>query len=133
MNDSKNIFEENLDNPKMLNPLVLAYIGDSVFDLMVKKNLIINNNYKTKKLHKEATNIVCCQAQAEYIKIIKENLTQEELSIYKRGRNAHTSHTPKQATCLQYHEATGFEALIGYLYLSGNKQRINELFYMLNL
>lgn len=127
MSNSENIFKEILENAKTLNPLVLAYIGDSVFDLIIKKNLVINNNYNTNKLHKATTEAVCCKTQSEYIKTLKKDLTQEELKIYKRGRNAHTNHTPKQATNLQYHEATGFEALLGYLYLSGKEDRIIEL------
>lgn len=130
---NNNIFEKKIENAKTLNPLVLAYIGDCVFDLIVKKSLILNSNYNTNKLHKIVSEIVCCQAQANYIEILKEYLTQEELVIYKRGRNAHNLHKPKLATRLQYQKATGFETLIGYLYLLGKEDRINELFGKLNL
>ena len=79
-------------------------------------------------LHKTAVKNVCCQAQAEAIQELLPMLTQEEQAVYKRGRNAHTSRTPKNATSADYHAATGLEALVGYLYLKGDLLRLRELF-----
>lgn len=115
-------------NAKEVNSLALAYIGDSVFDLLVKKNLILHGNLNPKKLHKKATDEVCCTAQSHSIDTILDCLTAEELAVYKRGRNAHVSHLPKNSTPEHYHKATGLEALFGYLYLDENLERIYELF-----
>ncbi len=115
-------------NPKLLSPLNLAFIGDTVFDLFVRETLVCQANRPVNKLHKEATKMVKAQAQYEAAKKIMPLLTEDELSVFKRGRNAHTNHKAKNASEGDYHYATGLEALFGYLYLSGEIDRLRELF-----
>ena len=111
-----------------LSPLTLAFMGDTVFDLFVRERLICQANRPVNKLHKEATTMVKASAQAAAAQKIMPLLTEEELSVFKRGRNAHTNHKAKNATEGDYHYATGLEALFGYLYLSGEKDRLSQLF-----
>ncbi len=115
-------------NPKLLSPLTLAFIGDGVFEIFVRERLVCKGNCPVKSLHKNSVSQVCCQAQAEASKKFLPILTEEELEVFKRGRNAHTNHIPKNANVADYHTATAFEALFGYLYLSGNIERLRELF-----
>ncbi len=115
-------------NPKMLSPLNLAFIGDTVFDLFVRESLVCEANRPVNKLHKEATKLVKAQAQAEAAQKILPMLTEDEMSVFKRGRNAHTNHKAKNASEGDYHYATAMEALFGYLYLSGEVDRLRELF-----
>lgn len=117
---------------KEISPLVLAYIGDSVFDLLVRRNLITKYNMNPKALHQESIKEVCCLAQSHSIEKLMSILTDDEIRIYKNGRNAHVSHVPKSATPEQYHKATGLEALFGYLYLNDEINRIKELFEFIN-
>lgn len=126
-------FSEILDvkytNPNEYSPLALAYIGDSVFDLLIKTVVVSENNKQAEKYHKEVSSYVKAASQAQYMEYLIENelLTEEELSIYKRGRNAKTHSTAKNATVGQYRIATGFECLIGYLYLGRNYERLFEI------
>ncbi len=115
-------------NPKMLSPLNLAFVGDTVFDLFVRESLVCEANRPVNKLHKEATKLVKAQAQAEAAQKILPMLTEDEMSVFKRGRNAHTNHKAKNASEGDYHYATAMEALFGYLYLSGEVDRLRELF-----
>lgn len=111
-----------------INPLVFAYIGDAVYEVLVRNFLITSNrNMNVHKLHMKATEHVKAKAQCEYIKIMMEFLTEKELAIFKRGRNSKSYTSPKNATIGDYKMATGFEALIGYLYLTDKEDRINEL------
>ena len=96
------------------SPLVLAYIGDAVYELYVRKNLVCGHNMPVDKLHKSATKLVNAGAQSESFKRIESMLTEKELSIYKRGRNTKSA-VPKNAEMSQYRCATGLEALIGYI------------------
>jgi ribonuclease-3 family protein len=109
------------------NILVLAYLGDSVFELYVRK-FLIEKFFKVNTLQKEAIKIVSAKGQDNLIKkLINDNvLTQEELDIFNRGRNAKCAHHPKNTDIITYKYATGFEALIGYLYLE-NKERLEEI------
>lgn len=109
------------------SPLVLAYIGDAVYELYIRSMLISDHNTQVNKLHKEATNYVKAKAQSELLEKIYDRLSEEEITIFKRGRNAHSYTSAKNADIVDYRRATGFEALIGYLYISGNKDRIFEL------
>lgn len=118
-------------DPTALSPLTLAFIGDGVFDLFVREQLVCRANCPVGVLHKTAVQHVCCQAQAEGVKKLFPILTEEEQAVYKRGRNAHTSRTPKNATPADYHAATGLEALFGYLYLKGELSRLKELFTLI--
>ena len=116
-------------DPKSLSPLTLAFVGDGVYDLMVREDIVCDANRPVKELNLIKVDRVRCQAQAELMTRIEPLLSEEELDIYRRGRNAHTSHTPKSATNAEYHTATGFEALCGYLYLCGKIDRLRELIY----
>lgn len=111
--------------------MTLAFVGDGVYDLMVRERLVCQANRQAGKLHKLAVEQVKCQAQARRMEKILPLLTEEEQSVYKRGRNAHTTHTPKNATSADYHSATGMEALFGYLYLKGRLKRLRELFVLM--
>lgn len=119
-----------MDNikPSYYSPLVLAYIGDSVYELFVREKLIFQHaDMPPNKLHRLSITHVSAHAQSNSMLVIESMLNDEELSVYKRGRNAKSATVPKNADVADYRRATGFEALIGYLYLSGNKERLNEL------
>lgn len=115
-------------DPTLLSPLTLAFVGDTVFDLLVRGNLVMRANRPVGKLHPLAAESVCASAQARAAQIIAPLLTEQETEIYRRGRNAHTGHVPKNASFAEYHSATGLEALFGWLYLSGQDERIAQLF-----
>jgi ribonuclease-3 family protein len=115
---------------KMLNPLVLAYAGDSVYDTFVRTLLISGGHGQVAKLHKMSIEFVKAKAQADILGEINELLTPEEQDIVRRGRNTKSSTMPKNADMLDYRYATGFEALIGYLYLTGQIDRLMEVIRM---
>ncbi len=121
------LYNENCD-ANNLSPLTLAFIGDTVFDLFIREKLICEANRPVKKLHNLASEKVNAAAQAKSVKKIMNLLTEEEQAIFKRGRNSHVNHKAKNASEGDYHYATGFEALIGYLYLKGRIERLRELF-----
>ena len=112
--------------PSQYSPLVLAYIGDCVFELYVRTYLIKDTNSHVNDLHKTAANLVNNKSQSDFYMKIKDMLTEEEDAIYKRGRNTY-SKPPKNAILRDYKSATGIEALIGYLYLKKDSERILEL------
>lgn len=123
--------ERFLDMPcdlKNVSPLSLAFVGDGVYDLLVREYLICETNSLAGVLHARAVERVRCEAQADAVSKILPLLSDEEETVLRRGRNACGSHTPKNATPAQYHLATGFEALLGYLYLNGQMERIRTLF-----
>ncbi len=112
------------------SPLALAYIGDDVFDLVIRTVVVEKANRPAHELHIEAVKYVKAQAQAKMIEALLEKegfLTEEEIDIYKRGRNAKSYTSAKNASIHDYRKATGFEALLGYLYLSGRQQRLVEI------
>lgn len=109
------------------SPLTLAYIGDAIFELVVRTVLVKRKNMRPEKLHKAATKVVKAETQSLMIEVLKEELTEEELAIYKRGRNAKAVTRAKNATMSDYRRATGFEALMGYLYLKGDMERMIRL------
>ena len=113
---------------RMYSPLTLAFLGDAVYSLLVRNMLTVSANKPTGKLHKESIKYVNAAFQAQMVKSLLEHLTENELAVFKRGRNAHSGHSPKNQSDADYRYATGFEALYGYLYLCGNTQRIKELF-----
>ena len=109
------------------SPLTLAWLGDSVYDLIVRSILVKRGNIQTAKLHKEASGMVCAKAQARLIGVLLAQLTPEEAAVYRRGHNSSPLHGAKNATKREYLEATGFEALVGYLYLQKNYERLLAL------
>ncbi len=109
------------------SPLTLAWLGDSVYDLIVRNVLVKHGNRQAAKLHKQASDLVCATFQAKMIAALLPELTEEETAVYRRGHNASPGHGAKNATKREYLEATGFEALIGYLFLQKNYKRILEL------
>lgn len=111
------------------SPLVLAYMGDAVYELYVRKMLVKRANMQVDKLHKSAIKIVRAEAQCEAFKKIEDKLTEQEIAVYKRGRNAKSS-VPKHSSVIEYRIATGLEALIGYIYMSGDQNRLD---YIMNL
>lgn len=119
----------NLKNtdPKQLSPLVLAYIGDSIYDLVIRSYLVSLGNMQVNKINKHACRLVKAKTQSEMIGIIEPLLEGYEEAVYKRGRNAKSYTSAKNASITDYRRATGFEALMGYLYLSGKYKRMMEL------
>lgn len=113
---------------RMYNPLVLAYIGDAVYDTFVRSMLVSEGSVQVAKLHKRAVGYVQAKAQANIMEKLHDTLTAEEQDIVRRGRNTKSATVPKNADINDYRYATGFEALIGYLYLTGNMKRLMELF-----
>lgn len=119
-------------NPKQLSPLNLAFIGDCVYEMLVRESLVVEANRPVNDLHKESVKYVSAKAQTKAFEKIKDILTEEEMAAFKRGRNSKVGHSPKSATEGEYHCATGIEALFGYLYLQDNIDRIRELFSIIN-
>ncbi len=111
-----------------ISVLGLAHIGDAVFELLVRTYLCTSGLARSDSLHKATVAWVCAPAQAAFVDAILPQLTPEELAVYRRGRNAHVHAVPKNATHGQYAKATGLEALLGSLYLSGQQERIQALF-----
>ena len=112
---------------RLYSPLSLAFVGDCVYDLVIRTMLVLPDKRKVESLHKEKSRMVNATAQAGYIKKLKEHLTEEEMDVFKRGRNAKVHSKAKNAGIGDYHNATGYEALLGYLYLKGENERIVEL------
>ena len=118
----------NKVNPAIYPALVLAYIGDAVYEVFTREKLLLQNpDMPAYKLHKENVHLVRAKAQSSAMSAIEPILAENELAVYKRGRNAKAGSVPKNADLIDYRRATGFEALIGYLHLSGNTQRLNEI------
>lgn len=109
------------------SPLTLAYIGDAVYDLMIRTLVVSQGNCKPQKLHAKAVKYVKAKAQAKVIDQLIETLSEEELAVYKRGHNAKPNTVAKNAGLEEYLKATGFEALLGYLYLCNEYERLFEL------
>ena len=121
-------FLEDSCNPDNLSPLTLAFVGDGIYELLVREHLACLANRPTGELSTLKVKLVNAGAQTAAYAIISTLLSEKEQEIFKRGRNAHTSHIPKNASHAQYPCATGMEALFGWLYLSGRSQRAAELF-----
>ena len=118
---------KNIADVNTMSPLTWAYIGDSVYELYVREFLVNTTKLKPHKLHIEVIKYVKAKAQAEILERIEEKLTEQEKGIVKRGRNAENHHLPKNATVQEYMYSTGFEALIGYLYLTKQDERLKEI------
>ncbi len=135
MEENVNIFRmanQKLDREDiaMLSPLQLAYIGDAVYELLIR-TYILDNDMNVNQLHREATKYVKAKAQSEFIHYLEEFLTEDEKNYVKRGRNAKTNTSPKNSSIIDYKYATGFEALFGYLYLTEQNSRIYDLFCLI--
>lgn len=122
--------DEKIENPNLYSPLTLAFIGDAVYELYVRTRLMKFGSLSANKLHKMAINYVKANAQANSVKAIIDNLSESELSVYKRGRNTKSATVPKNADMADYRMATGFEALLGYLYLDKQTDRLYEIMRM---
>ena len=118
---------DNVAEVNTMSPLTWAYIGDSVYEMYIRMYLVNKSKMKPHKLHIEAIKYVKAKAQADILYKIEKNLTETEKEIVKRGRNAENHHLPKNATVQDYMYSTGFEALIGYLYLSKQDDRLKEI------
>ncbi|MBR0414859.1 MAG: ribonuclease III [Clostridia bacterium] len=125
------IFDNATVNPGQLSPITLAFVGDAVYSLIVREELAILSDKPADRLHKLSAGKVSAAAQCRAMESIMDALSEEELAVFKRGRNAATKHTPKNASGRDYHYATGFEALFGYLYLSRRYARIQELYALI--
>lgn len=126
-------FSQHMDAEQLgsLSSLALAHVGDAVFELMVRSWLASGGKATSGSLHKETVQIVNAKAQAEFIKLLEPELSEDELNVFKRGRNTRVNSVPKHMSIADYHAATGFEALFGWLWLKGEKERLNELFGMI--
>ena len=118
------------EEPALVNPLVLAYLGDTLYDLYVRTRLVCATHAQAGRLHKQAIHYVKAAGQARALLYLMDQLSEKELSIVKRGRNAKSPTVPKNSTITDYRHATAFEALLGYLYLAGETERAEELMGM---
>lgn len=123
----RELFQMKEVDIKEYSPLTLAYIGDSVYDLIIKSLVINGGNKQVNKLHQETSRLVQASAQSLMMRTMQEHLTEEERAIYKRGRNAKSVSPAKNQSITDYRRATGFEALLGYLYLQKDWKRMLEL------
>ncbi len=127
LNDQFHIEPQDI---RTYSPLTMAYIGDAVFDLIVRSILVNRGNTGVNKLHQKASSIVKAPTQAEFVRVLQADFTEIEADWYRRGRNSKPHTKAKNASTMEYLEATGFEAVIGYLYLSNDMDRIC---YLVNL
>ena len=118
---------DNIDRVNTMSPLTWAYIGDAVYETYIREHLINTTNLKPHRLHVEAIKFVSAKAQAQILERIQNTLTDEEKEIVRRGRNTQNHHLPKNADPADYMHATSFEALIGYLYLTKQNERLQEV------
>lgn len=131
MGESVSFFKEAFGlkevDAKMYSPLVLAYVGDAVYEIMIRTKVVNGGSVQVNKLHKRSADLVKAETQAKILTCLLEELTEEEMAVYKRGRNAKSYTMAKNASMKDYRMATGFEALIGFLYLSEQEHRLVEL------
>lgn len=118
---------KTVEQINQMSPLTWAYVGDAVYELFIRTYLVDTTNLKPNKLHVESIRHVKAKAQSNILKQIESNLTEEEKEIVRRGRNTQTHHIAKNASMQDYMYATAFEALIGYLYLTKQEQRLQEI------
>ena len=121
------------DEVNMLSPLTWAYVGDCIFELYIRTNLVNKSKLKPHKLHIETIKNVKAIAQADFLKSIEDRLTPKELDIVRRARNTQNHHLPKNADPADYMYATAFEGLVGYLYLCKQDDRLKEIFEMVEI
>ena len=120
-------FQKKQQDIRTYSPLTLAYIGDGVYDLVIRSLVVAEGNTQANHLHKKTSSMVKANAQSRMVEILLPILTEEETAVYKRGRNAKSPTMAKNATVSDYRRATGFEALMGYLYLNDEFERLLEL------
>lgn len=123
----KDLFELKEVDINAYSPLVLAYIGDSIYDLIIKTMVINEGNAQVQKLHQKTSSLVQASTQSLMMRTMQEHLTEDEHGVYKRGRNAKSVSPAKNQSVTDYRRATGFEALMGYLYLKKDWKRMLEL------
>ncbi|WP_248929048.1 Mini-ribonuclease 3 [Paenibacillus hamazuiensis] len=116
--------------PHLLNPLVLAYVGDAVYEMFIRQYVVSQRNQRPNHLHKMSTRYVSAKAQAKALEKWLPHLSEEEVAVVKRGRNAKSGTSAKNADILEYRHSTAFECLIGYLYYTKRYERLNELLQM---
>ena len=121
------------ENVSMMSAAKLAFLGDAVFELLVREIIVSDFEGSIGRLHELKIGKVCCEAQSEMFVKIENLLTEEELSVYKRGRNLKSGRVPKGSSPANYRRASGLEALFGYLYLSGNMARAYEFLKIMNI
>ena len=129
----ENYFQMNVSRQELLafSNLGLAHIGDGVYELLCRSYLCAKGEHTVDRLHKDTVQLVKAPTQAKLMEALLPHLSEEELAFYRRGKNAHVHAVPKGATPAEYAKATGLEALLGALYLSGRTERINELFHIM--
>ena len=131
MSDLFNIIKNNMELEEInivdYSPLTLAYIGDGIYEIIIRTVIVDEANRQVNKIHKAASNLVKAQTQAKMIFAIMDELSEEEVKIYKRGRNAKSVTKAKNASMSDYRTATGFEALMGWLYLTEQSERMMSL------
>ena len=120
--------KQELKNGYYKNPLTLAYLGDSVFTLMVREFLVKQYNFKPSMLNKKANAVVCAKAQAQFMEKIRPNLTEDETDVVMRTRNTHLNSKAKNSTLHEYSLATQFEALVGYWFLNDEDKKLKDMF-----
>lgn len=127
-NNMESIRNISMDQVEQLNPLQLAFIGDAVYETYVRVRVLsFHSNFVTSRLHQLCVKYVKASAQSEIMNILESELTETEMRVYKRGRNAKSNTVPKNAKVSDYRRATGFEALIGYLHLVGEHERVDYI------
>ena len=131
MGESLSFFKEAFQleevDAGMYSPLVLAYVGDAVYEIMIRTKVVNGGSVQVNKLHKHSAALVKAETQAKMVMALMEEFTEEEMAVYKRGRNAKSYTMAKNASMAAYRKATGFEALMGYLYLKDEFPRVVEL------
>ena len=123
----QDLFQLKEVDMKEYSPLTLAYIGDGIYDLIIRTLVVNKGNKQVQKLHLETSALVNAGTQSKMMRVLQEQLTEEEHAVYKRGRNAKSVSPAKNQSVTDYRRATGFEALLGYLYLKKEWQRILDL------
>ena len=111
----------------MLNPVTLAFVGDAVYSLFVREKFALNSDFKSGRLSEMSASVVSAKAQAKFVDEHPEIFTEEEGDVFRRARNAKKPSRAKHSTVSEYNKSTGFEAVLGYLYLTGDEERLDQL------
>lgn len=122
-----NLYFEPHKSPSQMNPLVLAYMGDAVYEMFIRQYVVSQSNHRPNDLHRQATRYVSAKAQAKALELLMPLLTEEEADVVRRGRNAKSGSSPKNTDILVYRHSTAFESLLGFLYYCGRQDRLEEL------